>query len=78
VAFSLTDDFPVTDDFLELDSVDLSEPEDFDEAFREGWEPRLSEGVSELRPSAAARLSVGVAELRPSAAAASAFKAELR
>ena len=62
--FSLwTDDFPVTDDFLELDSVDLSEPEDLDEAFLEGWEPRLS---------------VGVAELRPSAAAASAFKAELR
>ena len=62
---SVTDDFPVTDadDFLELDSVDLSEPEDFDEALRDGWEPRLS---------------VGVAELRPSAAAASAFKAELR
>ena len=64
VAGSFTDDFPVTEDFLvELDSVDLSEPEDLDEAFLEGWEPRLS---------------VGVAELRPSAAAASAFKAELR
>ena len=36
MALSLTADFPVTDDFLELDSVDLSEPEDFDEAFREG------------------------------------------
>lgn len=64
VAGSFTDDFPVTEDFLELDSVDLSDPEDFEEAFLEGaWLPRLS---------------VGVAEFRPSAAAASAFKAELR
>lgn len=42
------------DDFLELDSVDLSDPEDFEEALREGWEPRLWVGVAEFRPSAAA------------------------
>ena len=58
VAKSLT-----TEDFLELDSVDLSDPDDFEEALREGWEPRLS---------------VGVAEFRPSAAAASALRAELK
>ena len=53
----------LTDDLLELDSLDLSDPEDFEEALREGCEPRLS---------------VGVAELRPSAAAASALRAELK
>ena len=52
-----------TEDFLELDSLDRSDPEDLEEALREGWEPRLS---------------VGVAELRPSAAAASALRAELK
>ena len=51
------------EDFLELDSVDLSEPEDFEEAFLEGCDPRLC---------------VGVAEFRPSAAAASADKAEFK
>lgn len=60
------------DDFLDPDPADLSDPEDFEEAFLEGCEPRLSVGVVELR------LSVGVVELRPSAAAASALRAELR
>ena len=51
------------EDFLELDSLDLSDPDDLEEALRDGWEPRLS---------------VGVAEFRPSAAAASALSAELK
>ena len=42
---SFTDDFRV-----DPDPADLSDPDDFEEALREGWEPRLSVGVAELRP----------------------------
>ena len=54
----------MTEDFRLPLPADLSDPEDFEEALRDGCDPRLP--------------SVGVAEFRPSAAAASALKAELR
>ena len=53
----------MSEDFRLPLPADLSDPEDFEDALRDGCDPRLS---------------VGVAEFRPSAAAASALKAELR
>ena len=51
------------EDLLELDSVDLSDPEDLEEALREGCDPCLRVGVAEFRPSAAAA-SADSAEFR--------------